>query len=46
MKIFATLTGGYGVPVIITNTMNNFGFMQSGSKFPVIIQKRSKMVKK
>jgi dTDP-glucose 4,6-dehydratase len=30
----------YGVPVVITNTMNNFGFMQSGSKFPVIIQKK------
>ena len=31
---------GYGVPIIITNTMNNFGFMQSGSKFPVIVQKK------
>lgn len=30
----------YGVPVIITNTMNNFGFMQSSSKFPVIVQKK------
>jgi dTDP-glucose 4,6-dehydratase len=30
----------YGVPVIITNTMNNFGEMQSPSKFPVIIQKK------
>lgn len=30
----------YGVPVIITNTMNNLGFMQSASKFPVIIQKK------
>ena len=30
----------YGVPVIITNTMNNFCFMQSGSKFPVIVQKK------
>ena len=29
----------YDVPVIITNTMNNFGFMQSGSKFPVMVQK-------
>lgn len=29
----------YGVPVIITNTMNNFGEMQSGSKFPVMVQK-------
>lgn len=29
----------YGVPVIITNTMNQFGEMQSGSKYPVKIQK-------
>lgn len=29
-----------GVPVIITNTMNNFGEMQSASKFPVIVQKK------
>jgi len=29
----------YGVPLIITNTMNNFGEMQSASKFPVMIQK-------
>lgn len=29
----------YGVPLIITNTMNNFGFMQSSSKFPVMVQK-------
>lgn len=29
----------YDVPVIITNTMNNFGEMQQGSKFPVMIQK-------
>lgn len=29
----------FGVPIIITNTMNNFGEMQSASKFPVIIQK-------
>lgn len=29
----------YGVPVVITNTMNNFGEMQSAAKFPVIIQK-------
>lgn len=29
-----------GLPVIITNTMNNFGEMQSNSKFPVIIQKK------
>lgn len=31
---------GYDVPLVITNTMNNFGFMQSGSKFPVIVQKK------
>lgn len=30
----------YGVPLIITNTMNNFGEMQSSSKYPVIIQKK------
>lgn len=29
----------YNVPVVITNTMNNFGEMQQGSKFPVMIQK-------
>lgn len=29
----------YGIPLIITNTMNNFGEMQSGSKYPVMIQK-------
>jgi len=29
----------YGVPVVITNTMNNFGELQQASKFPVIIQK-------
>lgn len=29
----------YNVPVIITNTMNNFGEMQQPSKYPVIIQK-------
>jgi len=29
----------YGVPIIITNTMNNFGEMQQGSKFPAMIQK-------
>lgn len=29
----------YNVPVIITNTMNNFGEMQQSSKFPVIVQK-------
>ena len=30
----------YDVPLIITNTMNNFGEMQSSSKYPVIIQKK------
>lgn len=29
----------YGVPLIITNTMNNFAEMQSSTKFPVMIQK-------
>lgn len=29
----------FGVPLIITNTMNQFGEMQSGSKYPVKIQK-------
>lgn len=29
----------YGVPVVITHTMNNFAEMQQGSKFPVMIQK-------
>lgn len=29
----------FGVPVIITNTMNNFGEMQQASKYPVMIQK-------
>ncbi len=29
----------YGVPLIITNTMNNFAEMQSASKYPVMIQK-------
>ena len=29
----------YGVPLIITHTMNNFAEMQQGSKFPVMIQK-------
>lgn len=28
----------YGVPLVITNTMNNFGEMQSPSKFPAMIQ--------
>lgn len=30
----------YGVPLIITNTMNNFGEMQQSDKFPVMIQKK------
>lgn len=30
----------YNVPLIITNTMNNFSEMQSPAKFPVIIQKK------
>lgn len=30
----------FGVPVIITNTMNNFGEMQSSTKYPVIVQKK------
>jgi dTDP-glucose 4,6-dehydratase len=30
----------YGVPLIITNTMNNFGEMQQSSKFPAMIQKK------
>lgn len=29
----------YGVPLIITNTMNNFGEMQQSSKFPAMLQK-------
>lgn len=29
----------YNVPVVITNTMNNFGEMQQASKYPVMIQK-------
>lgn len=30
----------YGLPLIITNTMNNFGEMQQSSKYPVIVQKK------
>lgn len=30
----------YGLPVIITNTMNNFGETQAPSKFPAMIQRR------
>lgn len=29
----------YGVPVVITNTMNNFGEMQQPQKFPAMIQR-------
>jgi dTDP-glucose 4,6-dehydratase len=29
----------YGVPLVITNTMNNFGEMQQSSKYPVKVQK-------
>jgi dTDP-glucose 4,6-dehydratase len=29
----------YNVPVVITNTMNNFGEMQQGSKYPAMVQK-------
>ena len=29
----------YGVPVVIVNTMNNWGQMQQSSKYPVMIQK-------
>lgn len=29
----------YNVPVVITNTMNNFGEMQQDSKYPVMVQK-------
>src|SRR3990167_3879359 len=30
----------YGVPIIITNTMNNFSEMQAPSKFPAMFQKK------
>lgn len=30
----------YGVPVIITNTMNNYSEMQQSSKFPAMLQKK------
>lgn len=30
----------YDVPLIITNTMNNFGEMQQSSKYPVMVQKK------
>lgn len=30
----------YGLPLIITNTMNNFGEMQAPSKFPAMIQNK------
>lgn len=37
--IYYSYWRSYGVPLIITNTMNNFGAMQSSSKFPVMVQK-------
>lgn len=30
----------YNLPLVITNTVNNFGEMQSSAKFPVIVQKK------
>lgn len=30
----------YGVPIIITNTMNNFGEMQGATKYPAMIQNK------
>lgn len=30
----------YNVPLVITNTMNNFSPMQQGSKYPAIVQKK------
>lgn len=30
----------YGVPLILVNTMNNFGEMQQANKFPAMVQKR------
>lgn len=30
----------YGVPLIITNTMNNFGTTQAPSKFPAMVQRK------
>jgi dTDP-glucose 4,6-dehydratase len=30
----------YGVPLIITNTMNNFGEMQAPSKYPAMVQQK------
>lgn len=30
----------FGVPIIITNTMNNFGEMQAPSKYPAMIQQK------
>lgn len=32
----------YNVPIVITNTVNNFGELQQSNKFPVIIQKKVK----
>lgn len=36
----------YGLPLVITNTMNNFGEMQQASKYPVKIQKAVQAGKK
>lgn len=33
----------YGIPLIVTNTMNNFGEMQAPSKFPAMIQRNLKL---
>lgn len=30
----------YGVPIIITNTMNNFGEMQGATKYPAMVQSK------
>lgn len=30
----------YGVPVVITNTMNNFGQMQGATKYPAMVQSK------
>lgn len=32
----------FNIPLVITNTVNNFGEMQSPAKFPVIVQKKVK----
>ena len=33
----------YGIPLVITNTVNNFGEYQQANKFPVIVQKKVAM---